>query len=240
MDRKHEILRAIVKHFVKTAEPVGSKTILVSYRFSVSPATIRNDMASLEKQGLIYQPYTSAGRVPTDSGYRLYVDEIADYEAAKKKALLALSQVREQYKAEQIREHIYDAVSLLARAAKNVSFATLPDNSRTFYLGLSNVLKQPEFATNNIRASQVVEVLENNNNFRNLLEGLNIDESVKTFIGKENILEQIQSCSLMVTLYEKEGLKGFIGILGPTRMNYPFNRVILEEVKDLFESKKNL
>jgi heat-inducible transcriptional repressor len=240
MDRKSEILRAIVKHFVKTAEPVGSKTILVSYRFSVSPATIRNDMASLEKEGLIYQPYTSAGRIPTDSGYRLYVDEIADYEAAKKKALLVLSQVREQYKTEQIREHIYDVVSLLARATKNVSFATLPDNSRTFYLGLSNVLKQPEFATNNIRASQVVEVLENNDNFRSLLDGFDINETVKTFIGKENILEQIQSCSLMVCQYEKEGYKGHIGILGPTRMNYPFNRVILEEVKKLFESKKNL
>ena len=160
MDRKSEILSAIVKHFIQTAEPVGSKTILVSYKFSVSPATIRNDMSSLEKDGLIYQPYTSAGRVPTDEGYRLYVDEIADYKAEKKKAKLALAQVREEFQTEKIREHIYDAVSLLARATDNVSFATLPDNKRTFYLGLSNVLKQPEFATNNIRASQVVEVLE--------------------------------------------------------------------------------
>jgi len=240
VDRKQEILRAIVKHFIKTAEPVGSKTILVSYRFHVSPATIRNDMASLEKEGLIYQPYTSAGRVPTDSGYRLYVDEIADYKAAKKKALARLDSVKKQYKAEQVREHIYDSVSLLSRATENVSFATLPDNERTFYLGLSNVLKQPEFATNNIRASQVVEVLEDNDNFRRTLEELETDDSVKTFIGKENILEQIQSCSLMVTSYNKDGFKGYMGILGPTRMNYPFNRVILEEVKRLFEKKKNI
>lgn len=240
MDRKQEILRAIVKHFVKTAEPVGSKTILVSYRFSVSPATIRNDMASLEREGLIYQPYTSAGRVPTDHGYRLYVDEIADYKAAKKKALTVLNKIRQQYKLERLREHIYDAVSLLARATNNVSFATLPDNTRTFYLGLSNVLKQPEFATDNIRASQVVEVLENNDNFRNLLDSLDIDESVKTFIGEENIIEQIKSCSLMVTAYEKDNYKGYMGILGPTRMNYPFNSVILEEIKELFENKDHL
>lgn len=239
-DRKQEILRAIVKHFIKTAEPVGSKTILVSYRFHVSPATIRNDMASLEKEGLIYQPYTSAGRVPTDSGYRLYVDEIADYKAAKKKALAHLDNVKKQYKAEQVREHIYDAVSLLSRATENVSFATLPDNERTFYLGLSNVLKQPEFATDNIRASQVVEVLEDNDNFRRTLEELETDDSVKTFIGKENLFEQIQSCSLMVTSYNKDRFKGYMGILGPTRMNYPFNRVILEEVKRLFEKKKNI
>ena len=239
-DRKQEILRAIVKHFIKTAEPVGSKTILVSYRFHVSPATIRNDMASLEKEGLIYQPYTSAGRVPTDKGYRLYIDEIADYKNAKKKAIEKLNEVKKQYKAEQIREHIYDAVSLLSRATENVSFATLPDNERTFYLGLSNVLKQPEFATDNIRASQVVEVLENNDNFRRTLDTLDIDGNVKIFIGKENILEQIQSCGLMVTSYKKEGFKGYMGILGPTRMNYPFNKVILEEVKKLFEKKKKL
>jgi heat-inducible transcriptional repressor len=239
MDRKQKILSAIVKHFVQTAEPVGSKTILVSYRFSVSPATIRNDMASLEKEGLIYQPYTSAGRVPTDSGYRLYVDEIADYKTAKKKALQKLQQVRAEYKAEKIREHIYDAVSLLSRATENVSFATLPDNKRTFYLGLSNVLKQPEFATDNIRASQVVEVLENNDNFRTLLGNLDIDDKVKIFIGEENILEQIKSCSLVVLTYQKAGFIGYMGVIGPTRMNYPFNKAILEEVKRLFEGKNN-
>lgn len=238
MDRKQEILSAIVKHFVRTAEPVGSKTILVSYHFSVSPATIRNDMASLEREGLIYQPYTSAGRVPTDRGYRLYVDEIADYEEAKKKALQRVKNVQQQYHAEKIREHIYDAVTLLSRATENVSFATLPDNKRTFYLGLSNVLKQPEFASNNIQASQVVEVLEDDDNFRILLEELDIDDSIKIFIGKENILEQIQSCSLIVTKYEKDGFQGYMGIIGPTRMNYPFNKAILEEIKRLFQGKK--
>jgi len=232
-DRKQEILRAIVKHFLKTAEPVGSKTVLVSYSFHVSPATIRNDMALLEKQGLIYQPYTSSGRIPTDRGYRLYVDEIADYKSAKKKALAKLESVQKEYKTEKVREHVYDAVALLSRATENVSFATLPDNKRTFYLGLSNVLKQPEFATNNIRASQVVEVLENNDNFRNTLNELNLDESVKTFIGKENLLEEIQSCSLMATSYTRNEFLGYVGLLGPTRMNYPFNRTILEEVKKI-------
>lgn len=240
MDRKQEILRAIVKHFVETAEPVGSKTILVSYRFNVSPATIRNDMANLEKEGLIYQPYTSAGRIPTDEGYRLYVDEIADYKSAKKKALLKLNVLREQYQTEKVKEQVYDAVNLLARATDNVSFATTPDNERTFYLGLSNALRQPEFATNNINASQVIEVLERDDYFRRLLGKLDTNDTVKTYIGKENILEQIQSCSLMITTYEKDGFKGYIGILGPTRMNYPFNKALLEEVKSLFEKNNNL
>ena len=73
-ERRKKVLNAIVKHFIQTAEPVGSQTILVSYHFHVSPATIRNDMMSLEEQGYIYQPHTSAGRVPTDKGYRAFVD----------------------------------------------------------------------------------------------------------------------------------------------------------------------
>lgn len=235
MDRKQEVLKAIVKHFIDTAEPVGSNTILISYKFSVSPATIRNDMASLEREGLIYQPHTSAGRIPTDLGYRLYIDEMADYEAAHKKALQVLKQVSEQYKLEKVKNRIYDAVELIARSTENVSFATLPDNKRTFYLGLANVLRQPEFASDSIRASQVIEVLERNDRFVELLRHLDINDKIRIFVGKENILQQIQSCSLMVTTYNIEGYKGFFGILGPTRMNYPFGRAILEEIKKLME-----
>jgi len=236
MDRRQEVLQAIIKHFINTAEPVGSETIIVSYKFSVSPATIRNDMAALEKEGYIYQPHTSAGRIPTDLGYRLFIDEMADFEGARKQALVALKQVRKDYALQKVKEKMYDAVELIARSTQNVSFATLPDNNRTFYLGLANVLRQPEFLSDSVMASQVIEVLEKHDNFINLLKELEIDNSIKTFIGKENILEQIQSCSLMVTKYHLEGYQGFFGILGPTRMNYPFNSAIMEEIKKLLES----
>lgn len=240
MDRRKEVLKAIIKHFVKTAEPVGSNTILVSYHFNVSPATIRNDMMVLEKEDLIYQPHTSAGRVPTTKGYRLYVDEIADFEVARKEAIKELNQAVQSYKKEQVREALFDAVKLLAHTTNNVSFATLPDNSRTFYLGLSNVLKQPEFASNSIHASQVIEVLENNDNFLNLLNSLEIDDKAQVFIGDENAIEQIQSCSIIVTKYTINGLSGFFGVLGPTRMNYPYNMVIVEEIKKLIENQDRL
>jgi transcriptional regulator of heat shock response len=232
-DRKKKVLQAIIKHFIDTAEPVGSNTILVSYSFHVSPATIRNDMMSLENEGFIFQPHTSAGRIPTDKGYRVFVDEMADYEKARKEAKKALSTIREEYSAQQVREHLYDSVQLLARATKLVSFATTPDNPRTFFLGMSNVLKQPEFAHNSVRACEVIEVLEKSDNFVKTLSELSITESVKTFIGEENILPQTQSCSIVVTKYEKDGFQGYFGILGPKRMRYPFNIVMVEEIKKL-------
>ncbi|GIH77552.1 heat-inducible transcriptional repressor HrcA [Planobispora longispora] len=76
-DRKLAVLRAIVEDYVSTNEPVGSKALAERHNLGVSPATIRNDMAMLEEQGYIAQPHTSAGRVPTDKGYRLFVDRLS-------------------------------------------------------------------------------------------------------------------------------------------------------------------
>lgn len=237
-DRKRQILKAIISHFIQTAEPVGSNTILISYQFHVSPATIRNDMMTLEHEGYIYQPHTSAGRIPTDKGYRLFVDEMADYKKARLEAIKTLKEVSQQYQVERVRERLYDTVSLLARTTNAVSFATTPDNPRAFFLGMSNVLRQPEFSTNSIHASEVIEVLEHEDNFVKTLASLNINESARTFIGEENILPQIQSCSIIVTKYKDQGFTGYMGILGPKRMNYAYNIVLLEEIKKLLQTNK--
>jgi len=76
-ERKLAVLRAIVEDYVSTTEPVGSKSLVDRHGLDVSPATIRNDMAVLEEQGFIVQPHTSAGRIPTDKGYRLFVDRLS-------------------------------------------------------------------------------------------------------------------------------------------------------------------
>ena len=75
-DRRLAVLRAIVEDYVSTQEPVGSKALVERHNLGVSPATIRNDMAALEDEGLIAQPHTSAGRIPTDKGYRFFVDHL--------------------------------------------------------------------------------------------------------------------------------------------------------------------
>ncbi len=89
-ERKLTVLRAIVEDYVSTTEPVGSKSLVDRHHFDVSPATIRNDMAVLEDQGFIAQPHTSAGRIPTDKGYRLFVDRLSSVKplsAAERRAI---------------------------------------------------------------------------------------------------------------------------------------------------------
>ena len=235
-ERRLAILNAIIKEFIETAEPVGSAAIVLGYHFSVSPATIRNEMANLEEEGLIAQPHTSAGRIPTDLGYRLYVDELADFETADQQAEKALMRVLQDYEMQKAREKIFDAVRILAQATGDASFATLPDNRRTFYLGVTNVLRQPEFMSDPIRASQVIEVLENTDNFVNTLKVLDPGTQTKIYIGKENLLPQINSCALILSKYTIGDYEGFFGILGPKRMKYPFNYAMVKRVKDLIES----
>ncbi len=234
--RKEQIFKAIIEYFIETARPVGSKTIIINYHMDVSPATVRNDMMFLEKAGYIFQPHTSSGRVPTDSGYRMYVDKLVDKTEIRKKAIEHLKHIQKQQQIQKYKEKIYDAVSLMSHAIDNLCFATLPGKKTTFYLGIAQTLKQPEFVEQPLRASQVMEVLEESHNFIHTLDQLEITDQARIFIGKENLIKQIESCSMIVCRYNLPDYVGYMGILGPTRMHYAFNSVILEEVKHTLEN----
>jgi heat-inducible transcriptional repressor len=93
-DRRIAVLRRVIEHYVATGQPVGSNHVASLPGVSVSPATIRNDMAALEADGFLAQPHTSAGRVPTDKGYRLYVDHLTSTDVAKAGRLSAISSQR--------------------------------------------------------------------------------------------------------------------------------------------------
>ena len=204
--------------------------MLGSTELDVSPATIRNEMANLEKMGLIYQPYTSAGRIPTTKGFRMYVDELMGqaHMNAMEQRNIAISSLH----AKVSEDKIHHAVSLLSRTCSNVSFATIPHLKKSYFLGLSNMLQTPEFQRS-IEAYTVVKMLEDTDQFIELLESLPIEKQIKVFIGEENVIEEIQSCSLIATTFHlPEVGEGIMGILGPKRMNYAFNMAALEAVRD--------
>jgi len=237
-DRKIQILGKVIEHFIQTAQPVGSKTIILTYNFDVSPATVRNDMAALEKEGLIMQPHTSAGRVPTDKGYRLYVDQLADFEKAQALAQDTLKELRSQQGEQHAKQKVQDAIQLLNRATPNVAFATIPANDRTFFMGFSKLLRQPEFMEAPMQASQVMEVMEDRLQFIQGLRNLDTGRDTRILIGPENILPGIESCSMIVTEYEVDGYKGHMGVLGSKRMPYAFNSALVTQVRELLESNQ--
>jgi len=226
--RQEDILLAIIDNFIRTAMPVGSKTIVHQYQLKVSGATVRNEMHELEEQGLICSPHTSAGRIPTEKGYRFFVESV---KVSKQETALAKKRFGDELRGyldqKRVREMVYSAVDLMAKVVDNVSFATLPGNNRTIFLGLSNVLRQPEFVSSPEIVSQVVEVLEHN--FIDVLADLEVGDEPRIYIGQENLIEAFSSCSLIVSEYEYQGQKGKIGVLGPMRMRYNYNKEVLKE-----------
>ncbi len=128
-DRKLAVLRAIVEDYVATEEPVGSKALVERHGLGVSPATVRNDMAALEAEGYIAQPHTSAGRVPTDKGYRLFVDRLTTVKpmsAAEKRAISAFLD-----EAVDLDDVVHRSVRMLSQLTRQVAVVQYPTLSRS-------------------------------------------------------------------------------------------------------------
>jgi len=140
-DRKLEVLRAIVTDFISTNEPVGSKALADRHNLGVSPATIRNDMAALEDEGLIHQPHTSAGRVPTDAGYRLFVDKLTAVKPLSQSERRAIERFLNE--AVDLDGVLQNAVRALAQLTRNVAVVQYPSLSRSRVRHMETVLLSP-------------------------------------------------------------------------------------------------
>jgi transcriptional regulator of heat shock response len=232
--RQAKLLAAIIDQFIATALPVGSKGLLESGQFSVSSATIRNEMSHLEDEGFLEQPHISAGRIPTAKGYQVYVKDFMEPSALELQVRKKFEGLKEQYFERKDQERVYEAITVLSQMIPNVAFATVPHKDRVYYLGLANTLRQPEFQSDPLLASGVVEVLEQG--LTDLLKNVPADNRVQYYIGDRNLLRSFHSCSVMVTGYQVRGEPGHIGIIGPMRMDYAYNTVALEMVADLLRT----
>jgi heat-inducible transcriptional repressor len=129
--RYQTILRATVRHYIVTAEPVGSKTLAEEYALSVSSATIRNAMGQLEKAGLLYQPHTSAGRIPSDSGYRIYVDELITSDETSKKKIEKSFKSQLDWERGNLENILQNAAHILASVSGYIALITMPQTNST-------------------------------------------------------------------------------------------------------------
>ncbi|MCA9329599.1 transcriptional regulator [Candidatus Saccharibacteria bacterium] len=213
-DRQQKILQAIVEQYAEVASPVGSS--LLAKVFAVSSATVRAEMAELEKRGLIKQPHTSAGRIPTDAGYRFYVNNLNDSAVespAERRAEKALAtRVTNGGVSEQV---IKNAVDTLVELTHNLGLATIGD--QLYMSGLSNLFGQPEF----MNSGQVKEVARLLDNLEPWLYEAAPNEPLSVYIGQENPIGRSAGCSLIVSRFRSNfSDRSYIGILGPTRQSY--------------------
>lgn len=217
-ERQVKILEAIVEQHAEIAAPVGSVTL--ARLFGVSSATIRSEMAVLEDLGYIMQPYTSAGRVPTDQGYRFYVNQLNDTRDYDQPRLTDRSaraiDARVATVADRTDRAIRSAVDSLAEVTCNLGLATIGD--QLYMSGMSNLFSQPEFTANPDSVQQIARLLDN---LEPWLREAAPNEPLNVFIGAENPIGKSSQASLIISRFRSPySDRSYIGVLGSTRQEY--------------------
>jgi transcriptional regulator of heat shock response len=230
--RQQKILSAVIEEYTNTAVAVPSDLIVKKYKLKVSPATIRSDMNKLEEEGLLYQPHISSGRIPTDKGYRYFVEEIMkDKELSRddqQKLQRELLKLKVQNK-----RLTKTTAKLLSILSGNLAVSGIPNKDEFAEFGMRDLLEQPEFKKLD-EVCRLAEVLDSIDiNVDKLAKGMKIGET-KIFIGKENPVTDMPDCAMMVSPYKlKSGEKGVLALIGPKRMRYAKNKSLLNYMKKL-------
>lgn len=223
--RQEGILFAIIEEYAEMAAPVGSVTL--AKLFNVSSATIRAEMARLEDFGYIAQPHTSAGRVPTDAGYRYYVNVISEHpEVIENYSHLATGDEKLLDRGNRVLEvrinsqtradfAIRGAVDSLVELTGNLGLATIGD--QLYMSGIARLFTQPEFL-DTARVQAVAKLLDN---LEPWLREAAPGQPLNIFIGQENPIGKTSQVSLIISRFRSPfSDRSYIGVLGPTRQNY--------------------
>jgi transcriptional regulator of heat shock response len=232
-NRQEQLLKLITLQYIKTAEPVSSKLIAQADDFDLSSATIRNEMMELENAGFIYQPYTSAGRIPTEKGYSYFVSHfLKDFFLSKKQQQVLAGVIKTFKKFEpQLAKELAKEIAEFSAQAVFVAFS----DDDFYYTGLANLFSQPEFIEHQpvYHLSQVIDHLDQViNKIFNLLE-----TDLEILIGSQNPFGK--DCSCIVAKYYSQDAAGLFGILGPMRMDYQNNYNLIKYSQQLIKELDN-
>lgn len=217
-ERQMQILIAIIEQYAEVAVPVGSVTL--AKLFGVSSATIRSEMARLEQMSMIRQPHTSAGRIPTDKGYREYVNQITEKAYTPELPSLARSARAIEARVSSHHGHadraIKSAVDSLVELTHNLGIATI---DRQLYMsGIGNLFSQPEFMYGGEAPQAVARLLDN---LEPWLREIAPTEPLNVYIGEENPIGKMSGATLIICKFRSPySDQSYIGVLGSTRQSY--------------------
>lgn len=226
--RKEQLLHLLIEEFIRTAEPVGSKFLAEASGLNVSPATVRNELAALEREGFIRQPHTSAGRVPTEMAYLHYLQNVV--EPSREKAR------RAQFKGGHGTDGEEALVKTLAKELVELSgeMAVVAFDPRwSFYTGVANLLQKPDF-----RELSVIHSLSSLiDRFDDVLAEMfdAVPDDARVMIGSANPFGEDMS-AVMVRYALPSGHTGILGLVGPMRMDYGKNIRLIEEARNLLNA----
>ena len=214
-ERQIAILTAIIEQYAEVAAPVGSVTL--AKLFNVSSATVRSEMAKLEELDLIAQPHTSAGRIPTDKGYRFYVNLLTNQSEVTPELDRSTRAIEARVSTHGARADraIRSAVDSLVDLTQNLGLATIGDE--LYLSGMGNLFSQPEFLQGT-NAQSVARLLDN---LEPWLREAAPNEPLNVFIGSENPIGKSSGATLIISRFRSPySDHSYIGVLGPTRQSY--------------------
>ncbi len=229
--RQKLILDAIVKEYIHSVLPISSKILEKEYDFDVCPATIRNDMQKLTELGYLYQPHTSAGRVPTDKAYRFFVNRLFENDIKEFDNILEIKNVIEKQSEDTLRfaSHL---LRFLAMNSSSLAMAHLFNRDFIWKEGWEEVLKEPEFEKKDFVHS-FTEFLKT---FENNIDDFDLDSEIRIFIGNENPVSDASDFSVITSkcLFPDKN-EVILTLLGPKRMDYNRNISLMNSLTKLLE-----
>jgi heat-inducible transcriptional repressor len=217
--RQLKILKAIVDEYVISGTPVGSELLEKKYKLGISPATVRNEMVRLVDMGYLKQPHTSAGRIPTTNAFRLYIGELM-----REKEMSVKDEVQIKQELWDIRRNFEqlarNSAYILAQRTKLLAVA-LTENGNIYYSGAAYILDIPEFYDIDVTKA-VLALMDQQTVLRQVLEKMIWSSGVSVLIGEELNVNYLEPCGFVFSRFETAYTSGAIGVIGPTRINYPY------------------
>lgn len=228
--RQIQILRAIIQDFIETAEPVGSDTIDRKYAIGVSPATIRNEMVHLTKQGYLVKSHTSSGRLPTPRAMKLYINELM-----KEKELSVADEVSAKEKIWHTRDVVDDLLNEITHVLAEKSHAlgiSVIDNRRVYHSGYANLLNMPEFYDIQVMRN-VLQLIEEINTLEEIFATNVSDNQIQVIYGQELGNKFLEPIGVIHTSFMLRGQNCRIGVIGSSRFDYPYIIPMVRYVRSL-------
>lgn len=219
--RQQNLLRIVIENYIETAEPVGSKFLVENTDLGVSGATIRNEMRALEEEGFLTHPHTSAGRIPTESGYQFYVENLMGAVEVKKKVREELTRLARGEKEKSVK----DVSKYIAELISNAVIVAF-NRDDVYYTGMANLFSQPEFRDydNLASVSSIFDHCEEQ--LDDLFE--TIGGEISILIGQKNPFGS--ACGLVAGKFNNHSL---FAIVGPIRMDYGQGVGLVRWVKEI-------
>lgn len=219
-ERQKKLLEAIINEFIESAEAVGSMNIVNKYGWDISSATIRNEMAELMRQGYLKKPHTSAGRVPTTLAYKEFAEDLVNEinDVALEVTLSSLIRQKLFKQRFDLDELIYTALQELVGETNTVAMALF--GGRVYHAGLARIPTLPEYKQ--VKGlCNLIEVIEDRITLKEILTSNYQNGKVRVLFGSDTNLKAFEGTVIvysLVNLYDNR--KGYIGVIGPERMDY--------------------